>query len=62
MLLQYKGVELGPPGEAPRQVVRGAEEEVDAEREVRGVKQRAALALDQRARSAGAPSASRWCR
>ena len=49
MLFQYKGVEAGLPGEAPRQVVRGAEEEVHAEREIRGVEQRAAPLLDQRA-------------
>ena len=46
MLLQYKGVELGVPGEAAGQVPRGAQEEVHAEREVGGVEQGAAPPLD----------------
>ena len=47
MLLQYKGVELGAPGEAAGQVPRRAEKEVHAEREVGGVEQGAAALLDQ---------------
>jgi len=47
VLLQYKGIELGSPGEAGRQVARGTEEQMDADGEVGRVQQRAAPGFHQ---------------
>ena len=47
MLLQYKGIEPGVPGEPARQVARGTEKEMHTDGEVGGMKQRTTPALER---------------